>query len=88
MTAIVVEQLKSAGELTLPGLVKLTAVHKPATPEREGVNPFTKQPITIKAKPASTTVKGHAALPGDRDRRAGPLEGIRRSDEALHGRRW
>jgi len=57
MTAIVVEQLKSAGELTLPGLVKLTAVHKPATPEREGVNPFTKQPITIKAKPASTTVK-------------------------------
>ena len=57
ITAITVEQLKSAGELTLPGLVKLSAVHKAAQPERAGVNPFTKQPITIKAKPASMAVK-------------------------------
>lgn len=57
MAAVVTEQLKSGSEVTLPGLVKLSAVHKPAVPEREGINPFTKQPVTFKAKPASTAVK-------------------------------
>ena len=57
VAGIATQELKNSGELTLPGLVKLTAVHKPAQPERQGVNPFTKQPITIKAKPATTVVK-------------------------------
>ncbi|MBI3242241.1 MAG: HU family DNA-binding protein [Chloroflexi bacterium] len=57
ISTIATSELKSSGEMTLPGLVKLTAVHKPAQPERPGVNPFTKQPITIKAKPATTAVK-------------------------------
>lgn len=48
------------GEVTVPGLVKLKAKVKPATEDRPGVNPFTKEPTTIKGKPASRTVK---ALP-------------------------
>ena len=47
----------SPGEVTIPGLFKLKAVKKPATKEREGINPFTKEPITIAAKPASKKVK-------------------------------
>jgi nucleoid DNA-binding protein len=45
------------GAFTVPGLMKLTVVHKPATPEREGINPFTKEPTVFKAKPASKKVK-------------------------------
>ena len=45
------------GVFTIPGLMKLTVVHKPATEEREGVNPFTKEPTIFKAKPASKKVK-------------------------------
>jgi len=37
--------------------MKLTVVHKPATEERQGVNPFTKEPTVFKAKPASKNVK-------------------------------
>jgi nucleoid DNA-binding protein len=45
------------GTFTIPGMMKLTAVHKPATPEREGINPFTKEPTVFAAKPASKNVK-------------------------------
>jgi nucleoid DNA-binding protein len=48
---------KGPGVVVLPGLLRLKAVHKAATPARDGVNPFTKQPIKIAAKPASTKVK-------------------------------
>ena len=41
------------GIFTMPGLMKLKVVHKPATEEREGINPFTKEPTVFKAKPAS-----------------------------------
>ena len=57
---VAVEQLKGVGVVTLPIGVKLTLKDKPATPERPGKNPFTGENITIKAKPASKTVK---ALP-------------------------
>ena len=45
------------GEITLPGLVKLTAKATAATPERETINPFTKEKVIQKAKPASVKVK-------------------------------
>ena len=45
------------GEFTVPGLMKLKVVHKAATEEREGINPFTKEPTIFKAKPASKQVK-------------------------------
>ncbi len=57
MTDVVSEQLKSAGEVTIPGLIKLSVSVKPATPEREGINPFTKEPTTFKAKPERKVVK-------------------------------
>jgi nucleoid DNA-binding protein len=43
--------------VTLPGLVKLSVVSKPAVPQHEGLNPFTKQMMTYKAKPARKVVK-------------------------------
>jgi nucleoid DNA-binding protein len=54
---LVYKELKADREVTIPGLLKLTTVRKPAQPEREGINPFTKEPTTFKAKPARTVVK-------------------------------
>jgi len=51
------ESLKAEGVFSLPDLVKFTVKDKIATPERQGVNPFTKEPITVQAKPASKRVK-------------------------------
>jgi nucleoid DNA-binding protein len=48
---------KGPGQFTIPGLIKLKLVHKPATKARPGINPFTKEPITIKAKPARNIVR-------------------------------
>jgi nucleoid DNA-binding protein len=45
------------GEVTVPGLVKIKAKETPATQDREGLNPFTKQPMTIKGKPASRKLR-------------------------------
>ena len=44
----------------LPGLLKLSVVTKPATSQHEGVNPFTKEPMTYKAKAARKVVKVRA----------------------------
>ena len=59
LTGLVARQLgkKGPGIFVLPGLLKLSVVHKPATKEREGINPFTKEKITIKAKPARKVVR-------------------------------
>ena len=46
-----------AGMISVAGLLKIKTVHKPATKAREGVNPFTGEPATFKAKPARTVVK-------------------------------
>ena len=51
---------KGPGMFTLPGLLKIVRVHKPATPAREGMNPFTKQMQTFKAKPARNIVRAKA----------------------------
>lgn len=48
---------RSAGSFTLPGLVKITTVKKPARKARKGINPFTGEETMFKAKPASTAVK-------------------------------
>jgi nucleoid DNA-binding protein len=45
------------GLFTLPGLLKLKVVKKPASKAREGVNPFTGEKMTFKAKPASKKVR-------------------------------
>ncbi|MBK6693237.1 MAG: HU family DNA-binding protein [Myxococcales bacterium] len=62
LTELIKKQLSSRGpgEFVIPGLLKLKAVKKPATKDRPGVNPFTKQPITIKGKPASKKIRATA----------------------------
>jgi nucleoid DNA-binding protein len=54
------------GLFTIPGLMKMRVVKKPATKARKGVNPFTGEEMMFKAKPASKTVKV-AALKGLKD---------------------
>ena len=48
---------KGPGVFNVPGLMKVKVIRKPATPEREGINPFTKEPTVFKAKPARNVVK-------------------------------
>lgn len=48
---------KGAGEFTLPGVVRITAQKVPAKKARKGINPFTGQETTFKAKPASVKLK-------------------------------
>jgi nucleoid DNA-binding protein len=62
LTELIKKQLGSRGpgEFVIPGLLKLKAVKKPATKDRPGINPFTKQPITIKGKPATKKIRASA----------------------------
>jgi nucleoid DNA-binding protein len=46
-----------AGEFVLLGFAKFLVVKKPARLARQGINPFTKEPTTFAAKPASKAVK-------------------------------
>ena len=56
-----VTDVRAKGEpVNLSGFVKLYAKATPATPARKGINPFTKEPMTFKAKPASFTVRATA----------------------------
>ncbi|HVY46254.1 MAG TPA: HU family DNA-binding protein [Minicystis sp.] len=51
------KELKKTGIFTVPGFAKFRVVKKPATKARQGINPFTKQPQTFAAKPASKSVR-------------------------------
>ncbi|MHA7685389.1 HU family DNA-binding protein [Cupriavidus sp. PET2-C1] len=48
---------KGAGEFTLPGLFKITALQVAATKKRFGKNPFTGEDQWFAAKPATVKVK-------------------------------
>lgn len=48
---------KGCGLFTVPGLMKVRRVHKAATKARKGINPFTGEETTFKAKPARNSVK-------------------------------
>jgi nucleoid DNA-binding protein len=65
LNVIVAEQLgkRGPGEVLIPGLLKLNVVNKPATPQHKGVNPFTREPMIYKAKPASKVIKARALKP-------------------------
>merc|ERR1712118_578938 len=58
--AICASELKKTGSFKIGQSLKLKLKSKPATPARKGVNPFTKEPCVIKAKPASQAVRGFA----------------------------
>ncbi len=48
---------KGPGEMNFAGLLKCRVVNKPATKARQGINPFTGQPMTFSAKPARSVIK-------------------------------
>jgi DNA-binding protein HU-beta len=60
LNGVIRKSLRGNGVVTVPGLLKLKVVKKPATKARKGVNPFTGQEMMFKAKPASKKVR---ALP-------------------------
>lgn len=51
------KELKKAGVFLVPGFAKFVVVRKAATKARKGVNPFTGEPTTFKAKPARKIVR-------------------------------
>ena len=59
MSAIINGHIKKggAGTCTIPGLMKVKTIRKPATKARKGINPFTGEETVFKAKPARTVVK-------------------------------
>ena len=57
LNGIIKRSLRGHGGFTLPGLLKMKVVKKPATKAREGINPFTKEKMMFKAKPASKKVR-------------------------------
>ena len=48
---------RGVGEFTLPGLLKIRSVKRPATKRRIGRNPATGEEIVIGPKPATTRVR-------------------------------
>jgi nucleoid DNA-binding protein len=59
LTAYIDSQIgkKGPGLFVLPGVLKIKRHKKPPQPARMGINPKTKEPIQIAAKPARTVVK-------------------------------
>ena len=55
--ATIVDELKTFGVFTLPGLLKLRVTNKAATTERKSINPATRQPMVVPAKPARKSLK-------------------------------
>jgi len=51
------KELKKNGMFVVPGFAKFVVVKKPATKARKGINPFTGQETTFKAKPARKIVR-------------------------------
>lgn len=59
LNQVIEKHVKSGGPGTfvMPGLLKIKVVKKPARASRKGINPFTGEEITIKARPAYKAVK-------------------------------
>ena len=51
------KELKKSGAFLVPGFAKFVVIKKPATKERSGINPFTKEPTVFKARPARKIVR-------------------------------
>jgi nucleoid DNA-binding protein len=60
LSTLIKRDLKGRGRpgvYTVPGLMKIKVVRKPATRARKGTNPFTGEEMMFKAKPARNVVK-------------------------------
>ena len=51
------KELKKSGLFLVPGFAKFVVIKKPATKARKGINPFTKEEMMFKAKPARKIVR-------------------------------
>lgn len=60
MEAEMAQELKQQGTFNLGGLIKVTKVHKPAKPARQGRRPGTSDMMTYKAQKARNVVKARA----------------------------
>src|SRR4026209_2975381 len=61
LSAVGYKELEKNGLFVRPGFAKFVVVKKPATKERQGIKPFTKEPMTFKAKPARNVMKARPA---------------------------
>lgn len=59
LEGMIAKELKprGAGCFNLPDLLKIKVIKKPAKRARKGINPFTGEEMTFKAKPASKSVR-------------------------------
>jgi hypothetical protein len=59
LAGLIKKNIKKGGPgiFTVPGLMKIKVNTRPATAARKGINPFTGEPTTFKAKPARRVVK-------------------------------
>ena len=57
IAALAAVELARRGTFTVPGMAKMKVIKKAATKARQGINPFTKQPMLFKAKAARKLVK-------------------------------
>jgi len=48
---------KGPGMFVVPGLMKIMVIQKPATKAHKGINPFTKEEVMFKAKPARKVIR-------------------------------
>jgi nucleoid DNA-binding protein len=48
---------KGPGMFVVPGLMKILVVQKPVSPAHKGINPFTKEEVMFKAKPARKVIR-------------------------------
>ena len=51
------KELNKNGAFVVPGFAKFVVIKKPATKERQGINPFTKEPTVFKARPARKIIR-------------------------------
>ena len=57
LAAVAYKELKKTGAFFVPGFAKFVVIKKPATKQRTGINPFTKEPAVFKAKPARKVIR-------------------------------
>ena len=59
LEGMIAKELKprGAGCFNLPGLLKIKVVKKPAKRAHKGINPFTGEEMTFKAKPANKAIR-------------------------------
>ena len=61
------KELKKTGIFLVPGFAKFVVIKKPATKERKGINPFTKEPtVSRPSRPARSSAPARSRPPKTR----------------------